>query len=77
MRLKRSKTWDMRFHWPREKAVRKALDISWDKGINNDADYYTKHHSPSHHKVTRPQHILKGFNLAETRQPVFKPTSVQ
>eukprot|EP00957_Ditylum_brightwellii_P012128 915770-Ditylum_brightwellii.AAC.1 len=76
MRLKRSNTWAMRLHWLREKAVRRALEIYWDKGINNDVDYYTKHHPLSHHKVTRPWHILKGFNLTQTRQPVFCPTSV-
>eukprot|EP00957_Ditylum_brightwellii_P179775 13694485-Ditylum_brightwellii.AAC.1 len=45
--------------------------------MHNDANYYTKHHPPSHHKVTRPWHILKGFNLAKNWQPVFNPTSVQ
>eukprot|EP00957_Ditylum_brightwellii_P139935 10663542-Ditylum_brightwellii.AAC.1 len=59
------------------KGSQKSLEICWDKGINNDADYYTKHPPPSHQKVTRPWHILKGFNLANTWRPVFNPTSVQ
>ena len=42
--MKRSKTWDMRYHWLREKITKKMLDIYWDKGSNNHADYFTKHY---------------------------------
>ena len=35
IRTKRSKSWDMRYHWLRQEAVRKVLDIFWDKGKNN------------------------------------------
>eukprot|EP00957_Ditylum_brightwellii_P140966 10739135-Ditylum_brightwellii.AAC.1 len=66
MQNKHSKTWDMSYHWLREADVRKALEIYWDKWGNNDADYYTKHHSPMHHKLIRPRHILKGFNVVES-----------
>ena len=61
MRIKRSKTWDMRYHWLREQAVRNINKVFWDKGTNNDGDYFTKHHSPAVHKTQRPRYILKGF----------------
>eukprot|EP00957_Ditylum_brightwellii_P194920 14850370-Ditylum_brightwellii.AAC.1 len=51
MRIKRSKSWDMRWHWLREAATRKVLEIFWDKGSRNDADYFTKHHPPAHHRI--------------------------
>ena len=61
MRAKRSKTWDMRYHWLREQTTKKTLAIYWDKGTNNDGDYFTKHHSPMVHRTQRPRFILKGF----------------
>ena len=65
MRVKRSKSWDMRYHWLREAAVRAILNIYWDKGSNNDADYFTKHHPPAHHRLQRSRYILKGFSITQ------------
>ena len=31
--------------------------IKWDKGIHNIADYFTKHHPPSHHRTKRYDYI--------------------
>ena len=59
---KRSKSWDMRFHWLREKN-NKDLQVYWAPGKNNHADYYTKHHSPTYHKQVRERYILKGFHI--------------
>ena len=63
MRTKRSKSWDKNYHWLRQEDLNKILKILWDKGVNNKADYFTKHHSPSHHKAMRPQYILKGYAM--------------
>ena len=60
LRQKRSKSWDMRYHWLRDRQNRMHLRVYWDKGSNNDADYFTKHHAPSHHKLMRPRYILKN-----------------
>ena len=60
MRVKRSKSWDMRFNWLRDRAAQKQFDIKWDKGIHNMADYFTKHHPPSHHHNKRSNYILHG-----------------
>jgi len=65
MRVKRSKTWDMRYHWLRGKLAKTILKIFWDRGKNNLADYFTKHHSPAHHRIQRYKYILKGFNLSQ------------
>ena len=65
MRVKRSKTWDMRYHWLRQQATKKILEVFWDKGTNNEADYHTKHHSPSVHKIQRPRYILKGHHVTQ------------
>ena len=66
MHMKRSKTWDMRYHWLRERKTKQMFDIYWDKGSNDHADYFTKHHPPAHHKHQRYQYILKGFNVTSS-----------
>ena len=57
LKQKRSKSWDVRYHWLRDRSLQKQFKIYWDRGINNWADYFTKHHSAKHHKVMRPKHI--------------------
>jgi hypothetical protein len=57
MKQKRSKSWDMRYHWLRERLTLQQLFIFWDKGINNLADYFTKHHPPKYHRFMRPRYI--------------------
>ena len=37
---------------------------TWDKGSKMKADYYTKHHSPSHHQLMRPQYLHTKNNFA-------------
>lgn len=58
MRQKRSKAWDMRFHWIRDRDAQGQFKFYWAKGIDNWADYFTKHHSPSYHTITRPKYVL-------------------
>ena len=61
MKQKMSKSWDMRFNWLRDRSViQKLFRIYWDKGTNNLADYFTKHHAPAHHKHMRPVYIHSG-----------------
>jgi hypothetical protein len=44
VKQRRSKTWDVRWNWPRDKATHEQLRMCWDNGQDNDAD---KHHPPS------------------------------
>ena len=46
-----------------ERQTKKDLLIHWEPGTNNNADYFTKHHSPTRHKQVRTRYILKGFNI--------------
>ena len=72
MRAKRSKTWDMCYHWLREQATKNIIKVFWDKGSNNDGDYHTKHHCPSVHKIQRPRYILKGHAVTQALNSIFK-----
>ena len=53
----------MRYFWLLDRVSQSQFLIYWDKGENNHADYYTKHHSPSYHQQIRPTYILKGYHL--------------
>ena len=52
---RRSKSWDMRYYWLRDIENQKLFHFYWDKSENNEADYYTKHHSAKYHTETRPK----------------------
>ena len=57
IKQKRSKSWDMRYHWIRDQQNLKTIKVYWDKGQNNHADYFTKHHAPAHHKRMRKLYL--------------------
>ena len=65
IKMKRSKTWDMRYHWLRDKATQKEFRYYWQKGALNNADYFTKNHPPSHHRQIRHTYILKGHLMKQ------------
>ena len=69
---RKSKSWDMKFLWLRDKELMRKIWVFWDKGKNNDADYFTKHHLSSHHQAIRNWYILKDFCIKKNyRNKVF------
>jgi len=65
---KRSKSWDMRYYWLRERQTKNQFRFFWAKGIDNNADYTTKHHATKHHlqmrrekKYVRDRHPIHPF----------------
>ena len=66
IKQKQSKTWDMRFNWQRNRSAHKEVQIYWDKGSNNAADYFTKHHPPAHHRTERSKYILKNHHMTNS-----------
>ena len=73
----------MRFYWLKDRQQQKQFSIYWENGKNNFADYFTKHHSPSHHKAVRPIYLHDENNqldmqgcikiLNERANPTRKP----
>ena len=59
-------TWDMRYNWLRDRSSKKELFIYWDKGSDNNADYFTKHPPPAHHRIQHPKFILKNFHMTKS-----------
>ena len=43
----------MRFYWIRDRVKQGQFKVLWQKGETNLADYFTKHHPPSHHTSMR------------------------
>ena len=62
---KRSKSWDMRFYWLRDKQNQKDFDIYWDRSANNLADYHTKHHTAKHHREVRHMYVHDQITPSE------------
>ncbi len=54
---KRTKAMDMRFHWLRDQECQRQFRIYWRPGKLNYADYWTKHHSATHHKNMRKEFL--------------------
>jgi hypothetical protein len=57
VKQRRSKAIDMRFYWIRDRIQQGQFLVHWRKGADNLADYFTKHHSPSHHRLMRPLYL--------------------
>jgi hypothetical protein len=53
IKQKRTKAMDMRFYWIKYGVKQGQFKIYWGPGFQNLADYFTKHHSPAHHKRIR------------------------
>ena len=54
---KRSKAWDMRYHWLRDRANQGQFRVYWEEAEKNNGDYYTKHHPEKHHEDMRGKHV--------------------
>ena len=64
---KRSKSWDMRFYWLRDKEQSKDFKISWKQAFDNLADYFTKHFTATYHKTIRSKYVLDPSALQTAR----------
>ena len=59
IKQKRSKAFDMRFYWIKDRVQQNQYMIYWKPGSTNKADYFTKFHSPQVHRTMRPFFLLK------------------
>jgi hypothetical protein len=59
VKQRRSKAIDMRFYWVKDRVAQGQFIVHWRKGSDNLADYFTKHHSPSHHRLMRSRYLLE------------------
>jgi hypothetical protein len=53
IKQKCTRAMDMRFYWVKYRVKQGQFHVYWGPGYQNLADYFTKHHSPAHHKIMR------------------------
>jgi hypothetical protein len=71
---KRTKAMDIRFHWLGDRECQQQFRFYWRPGKTNYADYWTKHHLPSHHvnirkKFLTPAIVLEMMNITKVVAP--------
>jgi hypothetical protein len=54
---KRSKAMYMILYWVKDIVEQDQFNVGWEPGDTNMGDYFTKHHSPAHHKRMRPYYL--------------------
>jgi hypothetical protein len=57
IKQERTKAMDMHFYWIKNRVKQGQFNVYWGPGYQNLADYFTKHHSPAHHKRMREIYI--------------------
>ncbi len=62
-----TKAMDMRFHWLCNQEAQGQFKIYWQPGGTNLADYFMKHHPPTHHVNGRVEFLTRVKSLAEAR----------
>ena len=62
----------MRYHWLEDRIQQKQFKIIWRKGIENLADYFTKHHTGTHHNQVRPIYLYEQDSTPRTLQGCIK-----
>jgi hypothetical protein len=71
---KRSKPMDMRFYWVKDRVEQGQFNVGWEPGDTNMVDYFTKHHSPAHHKSMIPYYLHEKHSpmiLYDTRLAIL------
>jgi hypothetical protein len=54
---------DMHFHWLRDRGINQTqFRFYWRPGTLQQGDYWTKHHSPAHHRQMRGE-ILSPYKV--------------
>jgi hypothetical protein len=66
VRMKRSKAFDMRYHWLGDREQQKQFNLYWAPGSTNSADYFSKHHPPAHHRKMRFVYLLRKISKSSS-----------
>lgn len=74
---KRTKAMDMRFHWLRDRGVnQEQFRFYWRPGTLQRGDYWTKHHSPAHHRQMRGEILTPYKIVMDLREKMKKSEKV-
>jgi hypothetical protein len=73
---KRTKAMDMRFYWIKDRVKQGQFKIYWGPGFQNLADYFTKHHSPAHHKTKQIRDIYINADEQPTNRKGIRDSAL-
>ena len=59
---RKSKTWNMRMNWVKDRQQQKEFDVYWAKGADNNTDYFTKNHPVRHHRLVHTRYYRDTLN---------------
>lgn len=65
-KVNRTRAIDMRYWWLKDREAQQQFKFIWEAGSKNLADYFTKHHPPSHHQAVRSNYVLFCFHQLKT-----------
>ena len=72
IKQRRSRAFDMRYFWVRDRVKQGQFHIYWRPGLFNLADYFTKHHPTSHHRRMRNIYLTPPVaKLAQAMNGLF------
>ena len=57
VKQQRSRAMNMRYFWVIDQVNMKYFRVRWAPGLQNLADYFTKHHTAAHHLKVRPYYV--------------------
>ena len=63
-----TKSTDMKNWWIRDREAQEQFRFYWAPGLNNDADYFTKHFCEAHHREKRPRFLTPKEIVNELRK---------
>jgi hypothetical protein len=66
VKQRQSRAVNMRFYWIQDRVELGEFFVYWSRGCDNDADYFTKHHSPSHHRRMRSRYLFEKDSKSAT-----------
>ncbi len=64
----------MRFIWVGDKVAQDMYNLKWDPGMENLADYQSKHYVGSHHAAIRPYYLPQN-NFLRILPCALRPSS--
>lgn len=68
VKQRQSRAVNMRFYWVQDRVEQGEFLVYWSRGCDNDADYFTKHHSPSHHRRVRSRYLHEKISHSSAAQ---------
>ena len=76
LQQKKSKSFDMRLHWLRDRINNSQFKIHWMKWEFNYAYYYFKQHTEAHHKKMRPMCLVSQATTHHKNARCFTPRNL-